>query len=88
MAEVLLEHELAIDYAEYFACTCGTIQDTVNGTHSGHVASALSAAGFGPVKDAKADAWDEGVQAGHDGMIGKFHKNPYRARAAAVRGEG
>ena len=41
-------------------------------------ADALTAAGFGLVADAKADAWDEGVQAGHDGMIGKFHKNPYR----------
>ena len=52
--DVLREHELAIDYAEYFACTCGTIQQTVNGHHPEHVAAALSAAGFGPVREAAA----------------------------------
>lgn len=52
MAEVLDDHELAIDYAEYFACTCGTIQQTVNETYSVHVAKQLEAAGFGLVADA------------------------------------
>jgi hypothetical protein len=85
MAEVLEEHELAIDYAEYFACTCGTIQDTVNGTHSGHVAAALTAAGFGQVREAQEEAWDEGCSFGslHDHTF--RNDNPYRA--AAVRGE-
>jgi hypothetical protein len=31
-------------------------------------------------------AWDEGAQAGHDAMIGKFHENPYRAAITATEG--
>jgi hypothetical protein len=38
-----------------------------------HVVGQLRAAGFGSMYQ----AWGEGVQAGHDGVIGKFRKNPY-----------
>ena len=91
MSEVLREHELAIDYAEYFACTCGTIQSTTNGHHPEHVATALSAAGFGPVQEAQARAYDKGYTHGrHDGehhlsyrlshtpRPEKSRRNPYR----------
>ena len=33
-----------------------------------------------------ADAWDAGVQAGHDAMIGKFHANPHRKPVETLGG--
>jgi hypothetical protein len=57
-----------------------------------HQSDALTAAGFGLV----ADAWDEGYGKGKRVMVKLMspthfaaeEPNPYRARAAAVRGEG
>ena len=46
-----------------------------DGTFAAHQAAALTAAGFGPVQAARAEAWDEGRRAGQE-----FFKvpNPYR----------
>lgn len=92
MADVLAEHEdCAFSASGILVCVCGValepqevLEDLSN--LAAHQAAMLTAAGFGPVREAQAEAWEEGVQAGHDGMIGKFHKNPYRARAVTVRG--
>lgn len=67
MADVLRAHWFtAIDYAY---CLCGadlSPPDNLPGIHealAAHQAAALSAAGFGPVADAKRGAWDEGKDA-------------------------
>ncbi len=85
MAEVLGEHGAAIAYEEYYGCTCGEVKLTIrNGaSHASHVADALTAAGFGPVKAAQADAWDEGMEAMYASTSSEWppilEQNPYRA---------
>jgi hypothetical protein len=37
------------------------------------------------IREAKAQAWDEGRQAGHDHMIGKQSSNPYRTQTQTER---
>ena len=41
------------------------------------LAAALSAAGFGPVREARAEAWDEGYTTGN-AHNGRRDANPYR----------
>ena len=96
MAEVLAEHRISPD----FECECGTdfypqsddpdapdaAPDAFGTAFEAHQAAALSAAGFGLVADAKAEAWDHGH---HDGAVdamlhmendgAKTTPNPYRA---------
>lgn len=54
--------------------------------YSVHVAAALSAAGFGPVQEARAEAWDEGMLHGHNAegrLLDKWESNPYRTEASS-----
>jgi hypothetical protein len=77
-------------------CSCGErfdvlyteLGDDENGTNpllnhklAAHQAAALSAAGFGLVADAKAEAWDEGwaARAWRDPVYRVPDTNPYRA---------
>jgi len=47
------------------------------------IVDAILAAGFGSVKEAKAEAWDEGVNAGRNHPVDAKAHNPYRG--AAIR---
>ena len=92
MAEVLAEHEMnnspVIRGEGYTRCSCGFLSKGAysRASHNRHVSDALSAAGFGLVADAKAEAWDHGH---HDGAVdqmlhmenggAKTTPNPYRA---------
>lgn len=68
MAEVLAEHQFmyhsfnGVTQKRYLACSCGRMP--LAGDHPTHLADALSAAGFGLVADAKAEAWDRGFASG------------------------
>ena len=73
MADVLVDHRLdtvlyLITDPEYL-CICGKR----SGSHEAHQADALSAAGFGPVRE----AWDEGYTTGN-AHNGRRDANPYR----------
>ena len=89
MAEVLAEHWFSP--ADYAYCRCGADMSPGKpvGAHealAAHQAAALSAAGFGLVADAKAEAWDEGFDRGfYDPLAGSdrdasesLAHNPYR----------
>jgi hypothetical protein len=60
MAEVLAEHQYDRERA---VCTCSDLVQVGlrcdAQTHPEHVAEVLTAAGFGPVQEAKAQAWNE-----------------------------
>jgi len=91
MADVLADHKL--DTVLYlittpeFRCICGKRSDN----HEAHQAAALSAAGFGPVQEAREAAWDEASKAikstigayAEEGVWAfeqaeKLNPNPYR----------
>ncbi|QDG61226.1 hypothetical protein [Pseudarthrobacter sp. NIBRBAC000502771] len=65
MAEVLAEHEMenspVIRGEGYTRCSCGFLSKGAysRASHNRHVSDALSAAGFGLVADAKAEALEE-----------------------------
>lgn len=96
MADVLAAHRnlgLAFRNAEsgaLYDCSCRRRFNDF----SEHLADALSAAGFGPVKEAGAEALEEAAyaitkpQPDYDGTPARFPSNWLKARAAAVRGEG
>lgn len=68
MAEVLAEHEMDFTYdGKQTGCSCGHWQArgpvSAHADHAAHQSAALSAAGFGLVADAKAEAWDEAALA-------------------------
>jgi hypothetical protein len=90
MAEVLAEHQWydATTDSEDPATGCTGCDDWFgsedaldDGTFAAHQAAALSAAGFGLVADAKAEAWDEGwaARAWRDPVYRVPDTNPYRA---------
>lgn len=82
MAEVLAEHQFmhhsfnGVTQKRYLACSCGAMP--LAGDHPTHLADALSAAGFGLVTAAKAEAWDEGYEAAIEAYDYKHEPNPYR----------
>jgi hypothetical protein len=94
MAEVLSEHSIYGFNGSEVSCFCRdrgpwfTIRE-----YSAHQADALTAAGFGPVKAAQSDAWDEGFEKGLDRGEWEaapvreepLHANPYRASIEADR---
>lgn len=90
MAEVLAEHQFmyhsfnGVTQKRYLACSCGALP--LAGDHPTHLAVALSAAGFGLVADAKAEALEEAAD------DYRHYETPnarlyLRARAAALRGD-
>jgi hypothetical protein len=84
MAEVIAEHVPPEDFEGHGGsrCPCGRWFDT-DAAHVAHLAAALTAAGFGPVKAAAAAGWDEAaewVAKGHALAPGVIQAaNPYRA---------
>ena len=83
MADVLVLHG---DYlwrsATAWECVCGHQIPSgpvtgVRESFAAHQAAALSAAGFGPVQEAKREAWDEGYTTGN-AHNGRRDANPYR----------
>jgi hypothetical protein len=85
MAEVLAEHRYR-GGSEPRACRCGHelplgLEGNLSDAIAAHQAAALSAAGFGLVADAKAEAWDEGwaARAWRDPVYRVPDTNPYRA---------
>lgn len=98
MAEVLSNHAIVTTAPDGKSgtCFCGldlcwrlpTIHSRTNAL-SAHHEVMLTAAGFGLVVDAKAEAWDEGKAATFNDPVGIAFgdvTNPYRA--AASRGQG
>ena len=96
MADVLAGHQLCAAWEDEagraLICTCGVELPTepergeIDMTFlAAHQAAALSAAGFGPVREGRAEAWDHGH---HDGAVdamlhmendgAKTTPNPYR----------
>jgi hypothetical protein len=65
MAEVLAEHRYDAEKRTLHQhCTCGWFGKVLADDFAAHQAAALSAAGFGLVADAKAEAWDHGFASG------------------------
>lgn len=99
MAEVLAAHTGPTTLGSIYRCQCGHEYepvrrehgqtDRMKPLHAGHVTEVLTAAGFGPVKEAGAVALEEAVDdptlrlSGHSGIS----ITRLRARAAAVRGD-
>jgi hypothetical protein len=97
MAEVIRDHQptTGMSVASGVTCRCGYW----NGNERAgvdrpagfqgliwHQGQELEAAGFGPVKAAKAEAWDEGYdEAEHEPIYSHSPNNPYRA--ASVEGD-
>jgi hypothetical protein len=92
MQEVLAEHQISVAWESgddrEITCLCGTDlpSEDVRGeidmnALAAHQSAALSAAGFGLVADAKAEAWDEGwaARAWRDPVYRVPDTNPYRA---------
>jgi len=85
MADVLAEHQFR--YADR-CCACeGIFYDTRElhsesvKEHNLHVEAELTAAGFGPVREAREVAWDEGRAATFNDPVGVAFgdvTNPYR----------
>ena len=77
-------------YRSEYKCTCGGTfwhgdheeDPSFNQALAAHQAAALSAAGFGPVREARAEAWDEGRKHGSTYPYGQrglaTDDNPYR----------
>lgn len=80
MQEVLAEHRIdhRYDTTLHEQCICGRRWMMGPQALQAHQAAALSAAGFGLVADAKAEAWDEGYEGAVDAYDGRNVSNPYR----------
>jgi hypothetical protein len=85
MTEVLTEHsklQWSFEYGGFVCVECGWqetyarlhARDAQAGARAAHYSAALTAAGFGPVKE----AWDEGYTTGN-AHNGRRDANPYRA---------
>lgn len=99
MAEVreALVDRIALFLGTNYPCDCGD-GDLCSGDETAEadaIVELMEAAGFGPVREAKAQAWDEAFKAGGDWANTcrvwfddppTRPRNPYRA--ASVRGEG
>lgn len=81
MAEVLVEHQRH----NASSCLCGWAK--LGHSHPEHQAAALTAAGFGDVKDAAAKALEDAADDADALGIEAIRPASLRARAAAVRGE-
>jgi hypothetical protein len=91
MAEVLAEHYIDITQTSpdnIGRCVCGYTADPMNVSWDEHLAETLSAAGFGLVADAKAEALEEAADEAETLGIVVINPSSLRARAATVRGEG
>jgi hypothetical protein len=100
MADVIRMHsQMGLDEKGRYCKACNvsyghSAERELRRSASDHVAAMLTAADYGDVEEAKAQAWDEGYGAGKRVMtelMSPTHfatekPNPYRA--AAVRGEG
>jgi len=85
MADVLEQHGIWGYNGSEIACQCNHRNWISGAGYAAHQAAALSAAGFGPVREAKREAWDHGH---HDGAVdamlhmendgAKTTPNPYR----------
>ena len=72
-------------YRSEYLCECGGTfwagehagDPNVTDAMNEHVAAALSAAGFGPMREAQEAAWDEGYTTGN-AHNGRRDANPYR----------
>lgn len=91
MADVLAEHNRRSGIRGMsICCDCGWSESIIGmrsskGAFSDHQAAALSAAGFGDLREAQTQAWDEGFKQGgpmHDEHYGEPDKhtiNPCRS---------
>jgi len=93
MADVLREHGIYGFNGSEISCECRARGPWfTQREYSTHLAAALTAAGFGPVQAARAealeDAADDAWKRGYDACReGQQRHSPYRARAVAERGE-
>ena len=100
IAEVLAAHHhnegIDLDRNIYSWCMCEGLDgwraydyhDAGRGAYAEHVDAALTAAGFGPVKEAAAKALEDAADGWSDWDALEAPEDWLRARAAAVRGEG
>lgn len=87
MAEVIRAHQYDSEKRTMHQhCTCGWFGKVLGFDFWEHLADALAAAGYGPVKEAQAGAWDAAVneadrqwQIGHASAAILKADNPYRA---------
>jgi hypothetical protein len=89
MADVLAQHAIAgLSGGTHIACRCDRIW-VPSTEYRTHLAAALVAAGFGPVREAQEEAWDECEAATYEIRLNPtgnawepVKDNPYRKASA------